>query len=146
MYKPVECDNCTRPCCRKGVIKELHPEEAKFIRQSGTELELYKLRPDHTTTISKLLGRLASGLSTKPASADYKFVSDCGYMLADENGVYCSVEDEKDLPIVCQNASGSYSCRAIRYKESIDTYEDWHNWEDHTRKRKSLPVYQDSKI
>lgn len=61
----VSCRNCVGACCRRGVVLRLTKEEAEFLEQGGSDLEVI----------------------TEPAQdkkGQYETFSDCGYLILHE--------------------------------------------------------------
>lgn len=112
----VACTNCAALCCRKGVIMELRPEEAEFMRQSGTALAEFGAKPVGRGRLLRVLGQ------RRPATAPYQLESDCGNLVSGPNGaLLCGVYTDPDRPDICDKfQEGGYGCRVARVKGGID--------------------------
>ncbi len=95
----VSCSKCPSACCRAGVVLKLSVEEARTLREAGTELE--KLPNGN-----RWLGRKS-----------YLLASTCGNLVIDpETGATsCKIWDTEKYPRVCRDfPMGGYWCVVIQ--------------------------------
>lgn len=107
------CSGCAAACCREGVVMSLNAEEAQFLSEHGTTLEVYDAS-------ERSLGRrILERLIRKPSDNRQlmKLTSDCGNLEtnSDTGRLDCSAYYDKRRPQICSNFKmGSYACGLLQ--------------------------------
>ncbi len=119
-HKDITCGNCVSSCCKSGTVLYLSDEEAKCLRDAGTELQ--PLPPRRLSRSQKILSILGISIN----QPNYEMVSNCGNLEIDiDNDLsYCRVymSSSPIRPGICSTfPQAGNPCLDIRLTHGVDT-------------------------
>jgi hypothetical protein len=134
MLKEVSCGTCISACCRRGMKFDLTPDEAEFMRLSGTELQELA-PPEPAPRKRRFLPLMGVVEHTVPdGKQTYRLETDCSNVVETEDGqTLCGAYADPNRPEVCSDfLEGSYHCRGLRALAEVDTSADFQLYLDLT--------------